>query len=173
MNAPIAEFSDYDGLRRALNAVRDHRKVSLRVMNDVSGAPDGYFEKVLGPRPARRIGLQSLGWALQGLGVKCVLVEDPEAWARVPKSRLEERDEAHFRSVHSGAVIVQINRGFLRKIGAIGGANSRKNLGKRKRRQLAKKAVMARINKRKAAEMKKRARQRQQTHKSRKAGNET
>lgn len=149
MNAPIAEFVDYDGLRRALNACREKRDISFRQLNQITGAPDGYFEKLLGPRAVRRIGLQSLGWALGGLGVKCIMISDPAALALI-ESRLEKRDEPHLKSVLGGAVHVTLNRGFLRKIGAIGGTNSRKNLGKRKKRQLAKKAALARWNKHKA-----------------------
>ena len=164
MTAPLAEFVDYDGLRKALNAVRDVRDISFERMDEITGAPPGYFAKLLGPRAIRRIGLQSLGWAFGGLGVKCIIVSDPEALAKV-EGRFSARDVPHLKSVHGDAVIVQLSRGFLRKIGAIGGANSRKNLGKRKRRQLAKKAVMTRINKRKAAEMKRRALQRKRAHK--------
>lgn len=147
MNEPLASFTNYDELRRALNVVRDqHRDMSFELMDEITGAPRGYFSKLLGPRPAKRIGLQSLEWALNGLGVKAILVEDSEALARI-KSRLEGRDVAHLASVRNGAVSVQINRGFLRKIGAKGGKNSRKNLSKRQRTKLAKLAVMARNRK--------------------------
>ena len=169
MNAPLAEFADYDGLRKALNACREKRDLSFERMDEITGAPPGYFAKLLGPRAIRRIGLQSLGWAFGGLGVKCVMVDDLEALAKV-ESRFAKRDGAHVKAVLGGAVHVQINRGFLRKIGAIGGENSRKNLGKRKVRQLAKKAALARWGKVKsrAKEQARRARQRKAAHKARK-----
>ena len=133
---PLADFDSYDGLRRALNAVRAQRNISFETLNALSGAPAGYFQKLLGPRPARRIGPQSLGWALGGLGIKAVLVDDPEALARV-EGRFVPRDPAHLASVLGGVVCVEINRGFLRKIGRKGGANSRKNLSKRQRKSLS------------------------------------
>jgi hypothetical protein len=169
MNAPLGEFSDYDGLRRALNAAREKRNISLSKLNEITGAPDGYFEKLLGPRSVRRIGLQSLGWALGGLGIKCILVEDPEALERV-EGRFVDRDEAHLASVLNGVVHIQVNRSHYRKIGVLGGANSRKNLGKRKRRKLAKAAAMVRWGKvkSKSKEQARRARQRKATHKARK-----
>lgn len=158
MTAPLAEFSDYEGLRRALNAVRENRRdISFELLDELTGAPRGYFSKTLGPKPAKRIGLQSLGWALGGLGVKCILVEDPKALARI-KARLQARDRAHVASVHSGAVRVQLNRGFLRKIGRKGGKNSRKNLGKRARRKLAKQANIKRNEKLTARQRKESAR---------------
>lgn len=144
MTEPIAEFSDYEGLRKALNVVRESKRdMSFELLDEITGAPKGYFSKVLGPRPVKRIGLHSLAWALGGLGVKCIMVEDPEALARV-QSRFRNRDRAHLASVHNGAVRVQINRGFLRKIGAKGGKNSRKNLSKKQRKKLGKLANMAR-----------------------------
>ena len=148
MNAPLASFTNYDELRRALNAVRDYRQMSLAVMNDLAGCADGYFEKILGPRPGRHVGVKSLSDAFGVLGIKCVLIEDPEAWARIERhSRRQIRDAAHLASVRGGAVCVQLSRGFLRKIGRKGGANSRKNLSKRQRTKLAKIANIARNKK--------------------------
>jgi len=163
MSEPIAEFSDYDGLRRALNACRDLRDISFEQMDAITGAPSGYFSKLLGPSSAKRLGLQSLGWAFGGLGIKAILVEDAEALALV-EGRFEARDMAHLQSVRADAVHIQLSRGFMRKIAAKGGANSRKNLGKRRKKQLAKKAASARW----AKENKKRARQQRKTHKARK-----
>lgn len=169
MNEPLASFTDYDGLRRALNACRERRDISLERMDEITGAPSGYFAKLLGPRPIKRIGLQSLGWALGGLGIKAVFVDDPEALAMV-EARFTARDVPHLKSVRGDAVHVTLSRGFLRKIGATGGANSRKNLGKRKVRQLAKRAAMARWSKvkSKAKEQARRARQRKAAHAARK-----
>jgi hypothetical protein len=170
MNAPLevlASFTDYEGLRRALNAVRDqHRDISLEMLDEITGAPKGYFSKLLGPRAAKRVGLQSLGWAMGGLGIKAVFVEDPEALARV-QSRFEARDAPHLQSVLGDAVHIQLSRGFLRKIGAKGGANSRKNLGKRMRKKLAQRAATARWKR-----QKQKTKQRKAAHKARKqAGN--
>src|SRR6516165_2038197 len=67
---PLAEFVNYDGLQRGLVAVKDRRNISFELLNEITGAPSGYFQKIFGPRPARRLGLQSFDWAFAGLGVK-------------------------------------------------------------------------------------------------------
>jgi hypothetical protein len=93
----LGEFVDYESLRRALIEVRERRDISLELLNSISGAPDGYFQKIFGPNPTKGIGLRSLGWALGGLGVKGVLIDDQQALARV--SRLfVPRDPAHLIS---------------------------------------------------------------------------
>jgi hypothetical protein len=169
LNAPLAEFSDYDGLRRALNACREQRDLSFERMDEITGAPSGYFAKLLGPRAIRRIGLQSLGWAFGGLGVKCVVVSDPEALAKV-ESRYAMRDKPHLAAVHGGAIEVQLNRGFLRKIGSKGGASRWGKLSPKKRSALAKRLNKIRWGKvkSKAKEQARRARQRKAAHKTRK-----
>lgn len=96
----FAEFHDYDTFRRALKEVRESRDLSFELMNEITGAPSGYFQKLLGPNPVKTIGLQSMGWALHGLGVKCLIVEDPEALALV-QGRFEARDAAHLISATS------------------------------------------------------------------------
>lgn len=98
MSEPLATFTDYETLRRALAAIREIRNISLERLDEITGASPYYFAHLLGPRPTKRIGLQSLGWALGGLGIKGVFVTDPEALARV-EGRYEARDEAHLRSV--------------------------------------------------------------------------
>ena len=101
MSDPLAEFTDYDELRRALNQVREIRDISLERLDEITGASPYYFAHLLGPRPTKRLGLQSLGWALGGLGVKGLLVTDQEALARV-QGRYQARDAAHLKSVQQG-----------------------------------------------------------------------
>jgi hypothetical protein len=171
MNAPLAEFVDYDSLRKALNACRERRDISFERMDEITGAPPGYFAKLLGPRAIRRIGLQSLGWAFGGLGVKCILVSDPEALALV-ESRFAARDKPHLASVHGGAIELHLNRGFLRKIGTKGGKQRWSKLSQKKRTALAIRLNRIRWGrvKSKAKERARRARQRKASHKARKNG---
>jgi hypothetical protein len=170
MNAPLAEWADYEGLRRALNAVRDHRDLSFEAMDALTGAPAGYFAKLLGPRRVKRIGLQSLGWALGGLGIKAIFVSDPEALARV-ESRFLARDAAHLASVQGGAIDLRLNRGFLRKIGTKGGKTRWAKLTAKQRSALARKLSKIRWSnvKSRAKEQARRAKQRKASHKARKA----
>ena len=148
---PIAEFSSYNELRAALNAARDRRDISFETLDAISGAPSGYFSKLLGQRPVRRLGLSSLEWAFGGLGIRGVIIDDPEALRKV-QGRSKARDAAHLQAVLGDAVHIQLSRGFLRKIGAKGGKLSRANLGKRMKRKLARKVAKARWTKHRAKE---------------------
>lgn len=152
MNAPLAEFSDYEGLRKALNVARDHRKMPLRVMNDLIDCPEGYFEKIMGPKPIRRMGLQSLGWAFAALGVKCIIVEDPAAWAKIERhSRFKTRDEAHFiSSMHAEGKHHVVTWRFLKKISRAGGKARAMKLTQHQRKKIARMAAKARWAKRQA-----------------------
>jgi hypothetical protein len=109
---------------------------------EISGLPSSYLAKLLSPspKPARRFGAISLGPVLGVLGLKLVVTTDERAVQKFG-SKLEKRQE---RCVHSNGVHIYATRKFLRKIGAKGGTNSRKNLPKRVSRALARNAAMAR-----------------------------
>ena len=98
---PLAEFSNYDELVTSLRVCRDQRDISFELLDLISGLPPGYSAKLLGPRPIRRIGLQSLGDLLGGLGIKGLFVDDPEALALV-QGRFVARDRAHLASALGG-----------------------------------------------------------------------
>ena len=143
----LASFNDYAGLISALRLRAEQRKISLsgEGIASVSGLPRGYAQRVLAPfsksrSAVRRIGIISLGPLLSSLGVRLLLVEDPEAVERYT-SRIPARQE---RSVRTGVVQISLSRHFLAKIGRNGGANSRKFIGKRKARAMARKAAAAR-----------------------------
>jgi hypothetical protein len=86
----LAEFSDYEGLRRGLSVVREQRDISLERLEEIAGAQKGYFSKILTATHSRHMGVQSLAWLIGALGVKCVIVDDPPAYARL-KSRMTPR----------------------------------------------------------------------------------
>jgi hypothetical protein len=123
--APLASFSDYAGLHAALRAAR-------------VGAPKGYFSKVLAPRGERKLTMQSMGWALNGLGLQCLLVDDPEMLEQI-KNRLEQRDG---KVVRSNAVHIVLSTRFLREIGRKGAEVS--NARRRQRKEAARHAALAR-----------------------------
>jgi hypothetical protein len=87
--------------------------------------------------------MTSFGPVLSGLGLRCLLVVDEEATRRL-KERLLPRNQSYVRSA---AVHTNLTTRFLRKIGAKGGENSRKYLGKRLVKRLARKAAAARWKK--------------------------
>jgi len=80
---------------------------------------------------------------LAGLGLRLLVIEDNAATERL-KNRLPPRNQSYVRTV---AVHTNLTTRFLRKIGAKGGENSRKYLGKRLVKQLARRAAAARWRK--------------------------
>jgi hypothetical protein len=147
---PLASFTDYAGLRRALNEVRNQRNISFETFNEITGAPAGYFQKLLGPQPARRIGLQSLGWAFAGLGIKPIFVDDPEALEKV-KNRFVARDAAHLAaSMHAEGKHHVVTWRHLKKISRAGGKARALKLTKTRRKKIARMAAKARWNRERA-----------------------
>lgn len=165
MNQPLAEFADYEGLRRALNACREKRDLSFQQLDAITGAPPGYFAKLLGPRQIRKIGLQSLGWAFGGLGIKAVLVTDPEALARV-ESRFEARDPAHLAAVmHAGCLQIKLSKRHMSIIQRKGGRAKWAKLSPKKRSAIARRMAKSRWKKvRQRARPRKAATRKEVTH---------
>jgi len=108
--------------------------------DEYAGLPRGYLSKLIGVRPQRRIGMTSFQPLIASLGLKCQFVVDEEATHRL-KERLPPRNQSYVRSVD---VHGHLTTRFLQKIGRKGGENSRKYLGKRMVKQLARKAALAR-----------------------------
>jgi hypothetical protein len=150
--SPLASFSNYDELRRALNDIRNQRNISFETLNELTGAPAGYFQKLLGPRPIRRIGLQSFDWVFGGLGIKAVFVDDPKAWALIERhSSYKKRDEPHFRSaMHAEGKHHIVTWRFLKKISRAGGKARALKLTQAKRKKIARMAAKARWNRERA-----------------------
>lgn len=138
----LATVHDYPGLVTALRARVNQRQISLQSYEvaEVTGLTQGWLAKILAPTGNRALSLQSLGGVLAVLGVKLLMVEDAEAMRRYG-NRIPKRNEAQVRS---GAVQVTISRHFLKKIGAIGGKNSRANMSPTQARRLARKGAFAR-----------------------------
>jgi hypothetical protein len=136
----IAEFNDFPSLHAALRQVQAHRNVSLECLDELVGTSKGYFSKVFSPNGQRRITMTSLGWALNGLGVRCLVVDDPAMLKQI-ESRLRKRDGT---VVRSGARHVILSLRMLRKIGQKGGLAYVANHSPRQRSQNARKAAMAR-----------------------------
>jgi hypothetical protein len=141
----ICEFTDYATLEAGLRLAKEKRNLSFAAVDQIAGLSDGHASKMLAPNGERGITVQSLGFLLGALGVKGVLIEDAEAQRRVENymaaHKLGTRDD---KRAHSGAVSVTLSKRFLKKIGAIGGKNSRSNMSRARARQLARKAVAAR-----------------------------
>jgi hypothetical protein len=81
------------------------------------------------------------------LGVRCLIVEDKAAVERL-RSQTTARQAQYARpGMRAGSVQVLLTDRFMQKIRKKGGQNSRKYLGKRLVKQLARKAAAARWQK--------------------------
>ena len=121
----LAVVYDYGHLIAAFRARANELNISRSHENTANtfGFTNGYFQKLLAPRPPRRIGLETLGPMLGVLGAKLLLVVDDVALARLaaigdkrPDMKLVERNN---NLVHDG--VIQTTRRFMKKIAALGG----------------------------------------------------
>ena len=136
----IAEFSNYDEMINGLRLRANELNVSGEQLDAYSGLPSKYAQKLLGPNQIRRLGAISLGPFLGALCVKGQFVEDKAAVEKLLRQTTPRKSEF----VRSVAVHGHLTTRFLRKIGKKGGENSRKYLGKRSVKQLARRAANAR-----------------------------
>jgi hypothetical protein len=91
MNAlVIAEVTDYSQFIHALRLRAEQLNIARTTIDSVSGMPSGYAGKLLSENPIRSLGRVSFGPVLQSLGLKLLIVEDPQALERVT-SRLTKR----------------------------------------------------------------------------------
>src|SRR6516164_10051105 len=136
----VAEFSDYNELITALRLRAAELNLSGEQCDLLSGLPARYSQKLLGPNQIRRLGAISLGPFLGALCVKGQFVEDRAAVEKLLRQTTPRKSEF----VRSVAVHGHLTTRFLRKLGKKGGENSRKYLGKRSVKQLARRAANAR-----------------------------
>jgi hypothetical protein len=67
--------------------------ITFETLDCVGGLSPRYAQKLLGSTPTKRLGEVSLGCVLGALGLRLIVVEDPEQLARV-KDRLTPREIA-------------------------------------------------------------------------------
>ena len=118
MSAQLGRLiSDYPGLVRAFRERANELDLSRSGIDEIAGWADGYAGKLLGSEAAKKrkvIGPLSLELMLGTLGLKMILIEDPEATARTlarrePVNRRQQRfgnlnacDQRRLASTDSG-----------------------------------------------------------------------
>src|SRR4030081_2920774 len=96
MNTPgrqLAEAIDYDSLRSGLRARARELGISRSGIDHVGRLPDGHAGGLLAENSNRSLGIRSLGKILKELGVRLLLVEDPDAPTRTWRRRGNRRAE--------------------------------------------------------------------------------
>ena len=125
----VATFDSYAGMLEAIRARVHELQVNGERLDEYVGLPRGYYSKVAGARPIRRLGMTSFAPILNGLGLKCQFIEDPigteRLKSRVPPPECELRKNyasSHWHPFHGAHVETY---SAARRHGANGEADAR------------------------------------------------
>lgn len=137
----IAEFSDHEGLLSGLRIRLNELNIAGESLDEIMGLPDGYTSKVLGAKPARGLTKEMLGTFLGGLGVRCVLIEDIVATAKIMR-----HSKARYRNPNlvRPAIRIVFTHRELQKMGRAGGKARLIKMTAAARKRIAKKAIRTR-----------------------------
>ena len=137
----VGEFVEYSEFMQAIR----NRVAALGIhgtrFDNLAGWPEGYLSKLVCARPVRRVGIQSMGTLLSTIGVKGLLVEDPRGTERL--RRLQPRNLSYVRTMPASAGMILTAR-MLKRIRRLGGQARMAQLTPKQRRELARKAALAR-----------------------------
>lgn len=97
----LREVEDYCGLWNSFRQRIDELGLTRAEVSYLAGLQEGYVGKLAGPAMVKKYGIVSLGATLSALGCKLVLVEDPEATAKVME-RAQKRRRPLRKSVVGG-----------------------------------------------------------------------
>jgi hypothetical protein len=112
----LGEFSDYNELITALRARAAELNITGPELDRVSGLPDKYAQKLLGPTAIRRLGAVSLGPFLGALAVRGVLVEDKAAVERL-RRRTKPRNGSYARPTQTYVIVTARKWARIQKLG--------------------------------------------------------
>jgi hypothetical protein len=141
----IATFDSYSGMLEAIRARVNELQVHGERFDALVGLPEGYLSKLVGARPIRRLGMVSFAPILNGLGLTCQFIENPELTARL-KNRVAPRNPSYVRTMPADAGIVLTPR-MLSRIRKLGGQARMAKLTAKQRSALGRKAAAARWRK--------------------------
>lgn len=92
----LGTAGDYDALHRIFRARAQELRFSRLSLDFLGDMPDGHASKILALSKMRRVGLSNLGKLCRALGIKLIVIEDPEQLARNVE-RVERRHESSVR----------------------------------------------------------------------------
>jgi hypothetical protein len=81
----IGEATDHDSLVAVLRQRKAALALSDAIVDELAGPASGHCYKVIGAAPVKALGKISLSALLAVLGIKLVIVEDPDQVARIGK----------------------------------------------------------------------------------------
>jgi hypothetical protein len=112
----VGEFADYTGMLDTLRARVEELQIQGERFEAFAGLPTGYLSKLIGVRPVRRIAMVSMGPIFSALGIRCIVVEDPAATARL-KNRIKPRNNALMRASYTHLAITNRQWSRIQKLG--------------------------------------------------------
>jgi hypothetical protein len=138
----LGEFQTFEQLQPLLRARAEELQLSREQIDEIAGFCQGFANKLLAPRPTKKLGTVSLPLMIGALAVRLVVVEDAEQRAKIAARGLRRVQNLarHANSVHT---FIHSAR-HMRRVRKLGGQNSRKYLPPAERTRLARKAAFAR-----------------------------
>ena len=115
----LAEFTDHNTMEAAFRQCRELRGVSYETLDELVGAPKGFFSKILAPRSQRQI------TAGERLVARWARIEMPTRFG--PGHAAPDRGATYRRDadrVRSSTVQMTFTRAYFRRIGRKGAAAS-------------------------------------------------
>jgi hypothetical protein len=139
----LATVQSYGELITALRARADELKISRITIDSVTGLPGGYSSKLLASVPIRTLGRASFGPMLQALGLRLIVIEDPESLERFADQR-DQRERAMPAAGTDEVLRFEITRRKLGMLARRGGEERAAKMTPKQRQMSARKASRAR-----------------------------
>ena len=112
----VATFDSYAGMLDAIRARVNELQIHGERFDNFAGLPDGYFAKLVGARPIRRLGMVSFAPVLAGLGLKCQFIEDQAATERL-KNHVVPRNGSYARPTQTFVIVTNRKWAKIQKLG--------------------------------------------------------
>jgi hypothetical protein len=119
-------------LHQLLRQRADALELTRASLDVLAHLPAGYSAKLLAPRPMKKLSDATLNFFLPALGVKLVLVEDPEALAMV-RQRSDKRRSV---TMLGAAIHIVVSRRELKRRSRNGGHKRAENLTPERRSEI-------------------------------------
>jgi hypothetical protein len=136
----LGEVARYENLHDLLRARCDELEITRASLDRLARLPSGYSAKLLSPRPMKKLSDATLGFFLPALGVKLILVEDPQALAMV-RQRSDKRRSV---TMLGGCIHISFSRREWKKRQRNGGLRRAERLTPERRSEISRQAAMAR-----------------------------
>lgn len=145
----LAVANDYEGLQRAMRVRAEELNISRETLGEISGLHSGHAGKMLADPPSKNMGIVSMGLLLQALGLRLLIVEDPEQMRRLANQMTQRAGgkgwkKAILNGAENGTVTLKFSRRHMRKLGQRSAEARMRKIPAWRRKQIARKAIRAR-----------------------------